>query len=118
MAEEEGTTFKTLEDEPKLGPHLHWVWKAFTDLNYRRQAGMGGPLPLTYTDIEAYCRLKAIYSHADRERLLRLIDPLDREYMALAHSDPKRPGQGSPPPPPTHSPPRDRGPRRRTKQVS
>lgn len=80
---------------------------------------MAGPAPITFTDIEAYCRLKAIYSLSERERLLRLLDPLDREWMAAAHAaeEAARKGKGSAPPPPTHSPPRDGGTRNRTKQV-
>lgn len=104
-------TIKTLEDEPKLSPHLFWVWQAFTDLNYRRSAGMGGPQPISYTEIDAYCRLKAIYSPGDRERLLRLIDPLDRAWMAKAHEEQakKEKTSSTTPPPPSHSPPRGGG---------
>ena len=101
---------KTLEDEPFLGPHLMWVWKAFTDLNYRRPAGFAGPLPITYTDIDAYCRLKDILSPGERERLLRLIDPLDRAWMAKAHEESakgdKNPSKSAPP---SQSPPRGGG---------
>jgi hypothetical protein len=63
------------------------VWKAFTDLNYRRGTGFSGPLPLSYSDIEAYCRMKGIYSLGDRERLLSLLDPLDRQWMADSYKE-------------------------------
>ena len=100
---------KTLEDEPKLSPHLFWVWQAFTDLNYRRAAGMGGPQPISYTDMDAYCRLKGIYAPGEREKLLRLIDPLDRLWMQKAHEEAEKKQNTSTPPPPSHSPPRGGG---------
>lgn len=99
---------KTLEDEPKLSPHLFWVWQAFTDLNYRRPTGYGGPQPIPYVEMEAYCRLKGIYSPGEREKLLRNIDKLDRLWMQQAHEDIEK--KNSPtPPPPSQSPPRGGG---------
>lgn len=73
---------KTLEDQPVLHRHLQWIWQAFTDLNYRRGVSFSGPVPITFSDIEAYCRLKGIYSLLEREYLLRLLDSLDRHWMA------------------------------------
>jgi hypothetical protein len=78
---------------------------------------MAGPLPFAYADIEAYCNLKGIYLLGERERLLRLLDPLDREWMQKAYEENGRGSTAPPPPPPNHSPPRDRGNRQRTKQV-
>lgn len=79
---------------------------------------MSGPLPVSYGDIESYCNLKGIYLLGERERLLRLLDPLDREWMIKAHEEAsKGSGKGSTPPPPSHSPPRDGATRNRTKQV-
>lgn len=71
---------------------------------------MSGPVPLTYTDIEAYCRLKGIYSLGERERLLRGLDALDREYMARAYEESKnsRPGKSPPPRQPGAPPHRSR----------
>lgn len=79
---------------------------------------MSGPLPVQYADIEAYCNLKGIYLLGERERLLRLLDPLDREWMTKAHEEASKGSKGSTPsPPPSHSPPRDGATRNRTKQV-
>lgn len=110
IQEAQGIKIKTLEDEPVLSSHLQWVWKAFTDLNYRRSAGFGGPLPITYSDIDSYCRLKGIDLLVEREKLLRFIDALDRAYMADTYEKQKvedaRNSGATPPPPPSQSPPR------------
>lgn len=111
VQEEKGIKVKTLEDEPTLSPHLFWVWKAFTDLNTRRPvAGMGGYLPLSYSEIEAYCRLKGIMFHGERERLVYLLEVLDREWMKtyIEKEEKKNPSKKTPPPP-SHSPPRGGG---------
>lgn len=81
----QGIDIKTLDDEPEVSPHLFWIWKAFTELNYRRNVGFNGPLPITFQDIHAYCSLKGIYSLGDRERLLRFIDVLDKKWMQSFH---------------------------------
>jgi hypothetical protein len=81
IQEEKGIKVKTLEDEPVLSVHLGWIWRSFTELNYRRATGMNGPLPLTYADIEAYCNLRGIYTLYERQRLLRFLDLLDQEWM-------------------------------------
>lgn len=99
---------KTLEDEPKLGPHLLWIWKAFTDLNYRRPAGFAGPLPIPYVEIDSYCRLKDIWAPGEKDRLLRLLDPLDRAWMAKAHEEAAKENK-APKAPPSQSPPRGGG---------
>lgn len=76
---------------------------------------MTGPAPFTYSDIESYCRLKGIDSLKERERMTRLIDALDRAYMAAFYEKQaaKSPAKNGATPPPTHSPPRNgRSPRR------
>lgn len=72
---------------------------------------MGGFLPFSYTEIEAYCRLKGIYSLGDRERLLRLLEVLDAEWIkAYVEREAKNnPSSKGSPPPPSHSPPRGGG---------
>ncbi|UIS25213.1 hypothetical protein [Erythrobacter phage vB_EliS-L02] len=114
---------KTLADEPVLGRHLYWIWQAFVELNMRRPAvGMGDATYIPFSEIEAYCRLKQIFLPSERERLVRMIDRLDREWMRrhLAEREKEREkSSGSKsPPPPTHSPPRHRPHRSQTRQVS
>lgn len=43
---------------------------------------MSGACPISYSDIEAYCHLKGIYSLFERQRLLHFIDILDRHWMS------------------------------------
>lgn len=74
---------KTLEDKPVLGKHLLWVWKAFTELSFRRPYDMGSPRPIPFSEMEAYCLFKAITNLSDRERLFVLTDRLDHAWLAL-----------------------------------
>jgi hypothetical protein len=48
-----------LLDKPELPLLLRVLWEHFLALNRTRQAGMGAN-PLTYTEIDAYCRLNRI----------------------------------------------------------
>jgi hypothetical protein len=63
---------------------------------------MSGPLPINYTDIESYCRLKGIWSLIERQRLLRHLDTLDRQWMAKKYEEKptgtKSPETKKPPP--------------------
>lgn len=71
---------------------------------------MGGYLPFSYTEIEAYFRLKGIFYPGERDRLLRLLDVLDREWMRqYIEEEAKKNPSKSPKPPPSHSPPRGGG---------
>jgi hypothetical protein len=113
---------KTLAEEPVLGRHLHWIWQAFCELNMRRPAvGMGDATYIPFSEIDAYCRLKQIFLPSERERLVRMIDRLDREWMRR-HVEEKKKEQEkhskSSTPPPTHSPPRHRPHRSQTQKVS
>lgn len=72
---------------------------------------MGEATYITYSEIEAYCRLKGITYPPERERLVRLLDRLDREWMRIhlekREKELKNTSKGKPPPP-SHSPPRHR----------
>lgn len=43
---------------------------------------MNGACPISFSDIEAYCHLKGIYSLFERQRLLHFLDVLDRHWMS------------------------------------
>lgn len=79
-----------------LSQHLFWIWQAFSELSYRRGVGFAGPLPISYSDILAYCRLRDIRAASEKERLLRFIDVLDKVFMADAY---KNAGKEAPTPP-------------------
>lgn len=95
---ETGQEIKALEDaEPVLHRHLMWIWRAFTDLNYRRGVSMSGACPISYSDIDAYCQLKGIYSLLERERLLNYLDVLDRHWMSKHYEKQKKADSAAPP---------------------
>jgi hypothetical protein len=72
---------------------------------------MGGYLPFSYSEIDAYCRLKGIYSLGDRERLLHFLELLDAEWIKayVERENKKNPSSKGSSPPPSHSPPRGGG---------
>lgn len=105
--EDPSLRIKTLEVEPELLPHLHWVWEAFGELNYRRGVSMSGPVPITLSDIEAYVRFRGIYSAQERDRLLTYLRVLDQEWMTNHYSEAKKRGDqpsASPQPKRFHQP--------------
>lgn len=122
IEEEKGIKSKTLEQEPVLGRHLHWIWEAFSELNYRRAvAGMGAALPIPFTEIDAYCRLKHIFLPNDLQRLVYLVGRLDREWGRLHAEKMEKESPStskSQTPPPSHSPPRGGGTRKPRRPVS
>lgn len=105
--EDPSLKIKTLEEEPELLPHLHWVWEGFSELNYRRGVSMSGPVPITMTDIEAYARFRGINSIPERDRFLNYLRILDQEWMTNHYSEAKKRGDqpdASPSPKKFHQP--------------
>lgn len=54
------------------------VWRMFLDLHSSRTAGMGAN-PITYEQIDAYCRLQGIDPTPMTVQLLRRLDDVWRE---------------------------------------
>jgi hypothetical protein len=79
-----------LDEEPILFSHLSWVWEGFSELNYRRGVSMSGPVPITMTDIEAYCRYRQIYTPVERDRFLLYLRALDQDWMANFYDESKK----------------------------
>lgn len=46
-----------LTDQPELPAELEELWREFTDLHSSRGAGLAGPLPITFADIDVYQRV-------------------------------------------------------------
>lgn len=44
-------------EEPSFPDELRYLWGWWTDLSSARGAGMSGPSPITYRDVDAYARL-------------------------------------------------------------
>lgn len=55
----------------------------FEDLNRSRGWLNGAPLPLSWSEIEAYLRLREMPPGEDREELLEQVLYLDRVYLEL-----------------------------------
>ncbi len=79
-----GKKVPELEDDPLLlPPDLKIVWEAFGVLNTTRGRGFGVE-PITFVEMEAYCRLHAI-KQEDRLDFAYFITGLD-EYLLEWHS--------------------------------
>lgn len=69
-----------------LPPETGYIWEWFQDLEVARQASMGGPLPIPWSEIEAYFRLRRIRVDAWEADTIRT---LDAEYMVSLTEAPK-----------------------------
>lgn len=79
---ERGARTPALEEQPEPFEDVLHVWRGFFELHGSRGAGMAGPLPIAWTEIEAYCRLNAI---PDPDEFARLIREMDAEFLEWAH---------------------------------
>lgn len=68
---------------PKLQPHDHRYLAAFNRLSRSRQAGMGGPQPLTLTEIQAYLQIFDV-DPARRGRYIDVLQEMDSAYLEHA----------------------------------
>lgn len=79
-----GKKVPELEDDPLLlPPDLKIIWEAFGVLNATRGRGFGVE-PITFSEIESYCRLYAIRQE-DRVNFAYFITGLD-EHLLYWHS--------------------------------
>jgi hypothetical protein len=94
---EDPEMYPILVSRPELYPDLYWVWEAFMMLSSTRQQGMGGPQPISLTELLAYCQYHAIQDSEEREEILHLVQHLDRVF--LAHYAEKSKSKANKPPP-------------------
>jgi hypothetical protein len=52
-----GLTHPKMQDRPVLPRDAVPTWRAFQSLSHRRSYGMGGPMPITWLDLDAYQRV-------------------------------------------------------------
>lgn len=57
------------------------AWDAFVALSGARSIGLG-PEPIPISEIEAYARLMRLDGADEREELVRLVQAMDRAYLA------------------------------------
>lgn len=65
------------DPEPVMFQDALWIWNGFQMLSETRDYGMGGPLRVKLTEIEAYLRLRRIDDPDDIEVFLLSIFNLD-----------------------------------------
>ena len=58
-----------------------WIWRAFEFIHRSRVVGYGGPLPITPSEILAYCELAGIYGDEERDDLIEMIPHLDNHWL-------------------------------------
>jgi len=75
---------------PDLPLLLEYIWANFGELTARRGAGMAGPNPLTYQEVQAWARLTQRHPSPDEVRLLMRLD--DRMLAAFRKNTPKKTG--------------------------
>ncbi|SCM70015.1 conserved hypothetical protein [uncultured Pleomorphomonas sp.] len=61
-------------DRPRIPAGGELLWRWFSDLSGTRQAGFGGPLPITFNEIAAYARLFAIPIAPRHVAILKAMD--------------------------------------------
>lgn len=73
---------KGLASRPEMHDLGGQLMQAFNVLSSSRQYGMNGPLPITISDIAAYCQLFAITVTDERADFLATMQRLDGAYLA------------------------------------
>ena len=71
-------------DIPEEGQHI-WAW--FWTLNQRRQSGMDGPQPLTYTEIQAWQSSTGVIVRREETAILFGMDNTFLETLAKTRED-------------------------------
>lgn len=59
---------------PTLPPLAAYAWDVFCELHSARPVGMGGVSPITYSEVDAYCRLTGAQLSPLDVYLVRTID--------------------------------------------
>lgn len=74
-----------MQSKPELTEESIEWYQAFQHLTYTRPAGMDGALPISLTEIEAYCRIMEI-SLEERAAFVRIIRRIDLQWLELLHN--------------------------------
>lgn len=76
-----GVAVKALEDRPEPAEHLRDYWQAYQCLDATRGYGFNGPLAITHSEIESFCRLYQ-WAPDDAVILAFLCRTLDNRYLS------------------------------------
>lgn len=63
-----------------------FYWRAFWALSSSRLAGMDGPLPITLSEMSAYCHLAGIVSPQARMDFCHFMQAMDAEWLDFQES--------------------------------
>lgn len=90
---------------PRVLPHQHEQWLAWSDLSSRRQYdGWVGPQPIPVSEIAAWLDLRGLRDQTERELIADTIMELDRAYLSVIADRQKRRSDASKPPPSSRGP--------------
>lgn len=71
----------------ELPKEFYYVWKVFIDLNQARTSNGFGYNPITYTEIDSYCRLMSLELSDEEVSMLRRFD---REVLKIYNEELER----------------------------
>jgi hypothetical protein len=63
-------------DTGDIPEHLEYIWNWFIELNNTRQHAEYGRLPITYSEMQAWCELTGSKPSSNDVKLIKLIDSL------------------------------------------
>lgn len=67
--------------EPEFNPNAGYLLDLFFELSNSRQAGMGGPLPISFLEIDAYKRISDVEIEPWE---VKIIKELDESFLVAA----------------------------------
>lgn len=68
----------------ELPKDFYYCWKIFIDLNQARTSNGFGYNPITYSEIDSYCRLMSVDLSEDEVSMIR---KFDREVLKIYHEE-------------------------------
>lgn len=73
---------KVFEAEPEVPYCLQHTWGWFWELHQARGAGFNGPLPLSFTEIQAWVNVKDVKIRSFEVEVIKEMDTKFMEYVA------------------------------------
>lgn len=73
---------KVDENAPKLPHEMRYLWRTFVSLHRARGSNGWGPSPITWSDLDAYCRLTGVALDPWEVEAIRALDEAFMESAA------------------------------------